>query len=52
LESILKLYDLRQKYKSNTFAQEKITQAFYYLVSLQTEKAMKLIDGLIAGTEN
>ncbi|KAA6334766.1 hypothetical protein EZS27_016948 [termite gut metagenome] len=52
LEYILKLYDLRKKYINNTFAQEKITQAFYYLVSLQTEKAVKLIDGLIAGTEN
>lgn len=44
LELIYKLYKLRKKYASNTDIQKKLNQAFYFLVSLQVDKAKSILD--------
>lgn len=46
LSSIFDLYNLRKKEADNKLTQKILDQAFYYLVSLQNEKAYKLIDSL------
>ena len=46
LSKIFDLYNLRKKEADNKLNQKKLDQAFYYLVSLQNEKAYKLIDSL------
>lgn len=38
---IYHLYELRKKYKDNPSAQRKLDQVFYYLVSLQIDKAVE-----------
>ncbi len=44
LENIYKLYTLRKAYAKDTKIQSKLTQAFYYLVSLQEDKAQALLN--------
>lgn len=44
LESIYKLYMLRKSYQNDAKIQNKLTQAFYYLVSLQEDKAQSLLN--------
>jgi hypothetical protein len=46
LSMIFDLYNLRKKEVDNKLTQKYLDQAFYYLVSLQSEKAYKLIDSL------
>jgi hypothetical protein len=48
LEKIHLLYDLRKDYKQDNEKQLLLDQSFYYFVSLQTEKAIALIDSLDA----
>lgn len=48
LQTIYSLYQLRKKYTGNTGINNKLDQAFYYLVSLQTDEATILIDSLLA----
>lgn len=45
-EEMVVLYNLRKKYPDDKLIQEKLTQVFYYLVSLQTEEASVLINSL------
>jgi hypothetical protein len=49
LESIYNLYTLRKTKKSDKTAQLSLEQAFYYLVSLQVDKATNIIDSLKNG---
>lgn len=42
----VRLYDLRKKTKDSTLKQKKLDQAFYYIVSGQTDKAVALMDEL------
>ena len=44
LENIYKLYTLRKAYPNDAKIQNKLTQAFYYLVSLQEDKAQSLLN--------
>lgn len=44
LENIYKLYTLRKAYPNDAKIQNKLTQAFYYLVSLQEDKALSLLN--------
>lgn len=44
LENIYKLHSLRETYKNDTKKLKSLNQAFYYLVSLQKDKAKVLID--------
>jgi hypothetical protein len=46
LEKIFDLYNLRKSKESNSEYQKFLDQSFYYLVSLQTDKAIHLIDSL------
>jgi hypothetical protein len=46
LEKIYDLYNLRKSNADNSDNQKFLDQSFYYLVSLQTEKAIHLIDSL------
>lgn len=46
LENILDYYNLRQKYKGVMKPEKQLQQAFYYLISLQTDKAKQIIDEL------
>jgi hypothetical protein len=46
LEKIFDLYNLRKSNKDNSENQKFLDQSFYYLVSLQTEKGIHLIDSL------
>lgn len=43
LENIKKLYDLRKEYFANAEIQKKLDQVFFYLTSLQTDKAVELL---------
>jgi hypothetical protein len=45
---IYKLFEMRKEYAGNTDLEKLMDQSFYYLVSLQTEKATALIDSLNA----
>lgn len=47
LELILTYYQLKKKFKNNPNQLRKLAQAFYYLVSLQEEEAIKQINELI-----
>lgn len=44
LKEVYRLYGLRKQYKNDKAVQEKLTQAFYYFVSLQPDKATQLMD--------
>lgn len=46
LEKIFEMYMLRKKYSGFTENQKLLDQAFYYLVSLQTDKGFALVDSL------
>lgn len=46
LQMISQLYADRVKYAGNTAIQQKLNQVFYYLVSLQTDKATSLLNEL------
>ncbi|MCX7987313.1 MAG: glycoside hydrolase family 71/99-like protein [Bacteroidales bacterium] len=46
LQLIHRLYLLRKKMATNTEAQKKLNQAFYYLVALKVEDAKKIIETL------
>jgi hypothetical protein len=46
LEKIMDLYNLRKKYGGTSDNKKYLDQAFYYLVSLQQEKAFQLTDSL------
>jgi hypothetical protein len=46
LGSVDKLYRLRLSHASETAVQQKLDQAFYYLVSLQTDKAADLLNSI------
>jgi hypothetical protein len=46
LEKIMDLYNLRGKYGESSDNKKYLDQAFYYLVSLQQEKAFQLTDSL------
>nr|WP_321453858.1 glycoside hydrolase family 71/99-like protein [uncultured Carboxylicivirga sp.] len=43
-ENIHQLYEYRKQYKSNSFIQTQLDQAFYYFVSLQVDKAIEILD--------
>ena len=43
---ISKQYELRNKLKTNASAQKSLDQSFYYFVSMQTDKAVHLLDSL------
>ncbi len=43
LENIKRLFDLRKKYKLDSYKQSKMNQAFYYFVSMQDQKAVDLL---------
>lgn len=44
--SISSLYDLRKEFSGNAAVQKKLDQAFYYFVSLQTNKATAILESL------
>ncbi|SFZ93614.1 hypothetical protein SAMN05428642_103234 [Flaviramulus basaltis] len=44
--NISKLYNLRKEYSNNASIQKKLDQAFYYFVSLQSDKAITLLETL------
>ena len=46
LELIYKWYPLRKKYKGNKISESNLLQAYYYLVSLQVDKATAIIAGI------
>ncbi|MDH6304588.1 hypothetical protein M2459_001323 [Parabacteroides sp. PF5-5] len=46
LKGIHTLYELRKKSGTDQLTKDKISQVFYYLVSLQTDKATQLINSL------
>lgn len=46
LELIYKWYTLRKKYKGNSTIETKLSQAYYYLVSLDVAKATSTISGI------
>ncbi len=46
LELIYKWYTLRKKYKASSSIESKLTQAYYYLVSLNTDKASTIISAI------
>src|SRR6185312_419898 len=46
LELIFKWYTLRKKYKADTAVETKLTQAYYYLVSLDVAKATSIISAI------
>ena len=46
LESIYDLYQLRKQYKNDISKQRLLDQSFYYFVSLQTDKAIQLLDSI------
>ena len=46
LDLSISLYLKRKEYKSNSLINKKLDQVFYYLVSLQTEKAKEILDDL------
>lgn len=46
LDLVVRLYDLRKKNKDSNLKQKKLDQVFYYIVSMQTEKAIELMDTL------
>ncbi len=46
LQLIYKWYTLRKKYKNNKTIEGNLLQAYYYLVSLQVDKATTLISGI------
>ncbi|HET8855851.1 MAG TPA: glycoside hydrolase family 71/99-like protein [Salinimicrobium sp.] len=46
LESIYNYYLLKRQHKNNPNVQKQLTQVFYYLISLQDEKAIKLMEGI------
>jgi hypothetical protein len=48
LEKILDLHDLRKELSARQKEQRMLDQAFYYFVSMQTDKAVHLIDSLKA----
>lgn len=45
-QNIHQLYLLRKEYKNNSSVQEKLDQVFYYFVSLQTSKAVEMINSI------
>lgn len=49
LENITRLYTLRKLAEGNTADNDSLTQAFYYFVNLQPEKAIELIGQVGAG---
>jgi len=46
LELIYKWYTLRKKYKGNSSIETKLSQAYYYLVSLHVDKATAIISDI------
>lgn len=46
LQKIYQLYNLRKQFKGDTSRQQKLSQVFYYFVSMQDEKAISLLDEL------
>lgn len=44
LEAIYTYYKLKKQFSDNSKAQKQLTQAFYYLISLQDEKAINLME--------
>ncbi len=44
LENVKKLFDMRKAYASNTTYQKALSQVFYYMVSLQMNKAKEILD--------
>jgi hypothetical protein len=46
LELIYKWYTLRKKYKGNNAVESKLSQAYYYLVSLDVDNATTIISGI------
>lgn len=46
LELIFKWYTLRKKYKADSTVETKLTQAYYYLVSLDVAKATSIISAI------
>jgi hypothetical protein len=46
LDLVVRLYDLRKKTKDSNLKQKQLDQAFYYIVSLQADKAIELMDTL------
>ena len=45
-DKIHKLYELRKSNENDDSAQEGLTQAFYYFVSLQADKAIAIVDSI------
>jgi len=50
LKMVKSLYDCRKTFKGNNEKNKMLDQVFYYLVSLQTDKAEKLLQEATAGT--
>jgi len=46
LDLSITLYLMRKEHKNNTLINKKLDQVFYYLVSLQTEKAKEILDDI------
>lgn len=46
LENILEYYNLRQEYKNKSKIEKELLQAFYYYISLQTDKAKEVTDAI------
>ena len=46
LELIYKWYTLRKKYKGNSTVEQKLSQAYYYLVSLDVAGATSIISAI------
>jgi hypothetical protein len=44
LELVLRIYQYRKKYKDDSLSQLKLDQVFYYVVSLQMQKAKELLN--------
>lgn len=44
LESIYQLFNLRKQNKDNSAIQKKLSQVFYYFVSMQSDKAIELLN--------
>jgi hypothetical protein len=47
LAYVTKLYQMRKKHKQNAVIQQKLNQVYYYLVSLQLDRAKVLLDSIM-----
>lgn len=47
LEAIYTYYQLKKQFRDKSKEQKQLTQIFYYLISLQEEKAMKLMEEMV-----